>query len=249
MLWKPLTSRSPSSGPLRSAPRLRVAGSVAALAAGVAVSPVSQTAHASSANRSATDSYVSAWDALGNEAFTASALSPVEGHVIFAYAGIAVYDAVTAVRTTYEPFAIHTRAPRRTSPQAAVVAAAHRIYEHYLPEQETTILDPAYAASLATIRDGRAKRNGVAVGLRVANALIAMRANDGYRADVGYAPPKPALPGTGSRPQPHLRQAPTSDGCEPSRCSRRTASGRTDLPHSGAGSGPRTSTRSRGSAP
>jgi hypothetical protein len=98
MLWKRLTSRSRSSGPLRSASRLRVAGIVAALAAGVAVSPVSQTAQASSANRSATDSSVSAWDAVGNEAFPAAALSPVEGHVIFAYAGIAVYDAVTAVR-------------------------------------------------------------------------------------------------------------------------------------------------------
>ncbi len=33
------------------------------------------------------------------------------------------------------------------------------------------------------------------MGLRVANALIALRADDGFRADVGYTPPDPALPG------------------------------------------------------
>ena len=76
---------------------------------------------------------MSAWDAVGTQAFTAAALSPAEGHVIFGYAGIAVYDAVMAVRHKYEPFAIRTSAPRGTSPEAAVVAAAHRIYEHYLP--------------------------------------------------------------------------------------------------------------------
>jgi len=138
---------------------------------------------------------VSAWDAVGARAFTAAALSPAEGHIIFGYAGIAVYDAVTAIRRKYQPFAIHTSSPRGTSPQAAVVAAAHRIYEHYLPAQETTILDPAYDASLATIPDGPAKTHGVAVGLRVANALIALRADDGFRADVGYTAPNPPLPG------------------------------------------------------
>jgi hypothetical protein len=138
---------------------------------------------------------VAAWDEIGTQAFTASGLGPAEGHVIFGYAGIAVYDAVMAVKGKYEPFAVRTRAPRGASPQAAVVAAAHRIYEHYLPDQEATILDPAYDASLAKIPAGNARDDGVAAGLRVANALIALRADDGFRADVGYTPPNPALPG------------------------------------------------------
>ena len=128
-------------------------------------------------------------------AYAASGLSPAEGHVIFGYAGIAVYDAVMAVRRKYEPFAIRTHAPRGASPEAAAVAAAQPIYEHYLPLQEATILDPAYDASLATIPAGKAKTDGVAVGLRVANALIALRADDGFRADVGCSrPPRPGAP-------------------------------------------------------
>ena len=188
--------------------RLLVAGLTAALATTVAVAPDSQTANASGRHRSQTDTYVSAWDAVGTQAFTAAALSPAEGHVIFGYAGIAVYDAVMAVRHKYEPFAIRTSAPRGASPEAAVVAAAHRIYEHYLPAQEATILDPAYDASLATIPDGQAKTDGVAVGLRVANALIALRADDGFRADVGYTPAESGAPG---RLGPDRSHAPRRD--------------------------------------
>jgi hypothetical protein len=179
----------------RGVSRLIVTWLTAALATTGAVAPVSHTANASDRHGSRTDTYVSTWDAVGTQAFTAAALTPAEGHVIFGYAGVAVYDAVMAVRHEYEPFAIRTSAPRGTSPEAAVVAAAHRIYEYYLPAQETAILDPAYDASLATIPDGRAKTDGVAVGLRVANALIALRADDGFRANVGYHPPSPALPG------------------------------------------------------
>ena len=49
-----------------------------------------------------------------------------------------------------------------------MAAAAHRVLAHYLPAQAPTILDPAYTASLATIPDGQAKTNGIAVGESVA---------------------------------------------------------------------------------
>ena len=196
MPWKNQTSRSTAGYRQgRGALRLLVAGLTAALATTLAATPALPAANESGGHRSQTDTYVSAWDEVGQRAFTAAALSPAEGHVLFGYAGIAVYDAVMAVRHKYEPFAIRTSARRGASPEAAVVAAAHRIYEHYLPTQEATILDPAYEASLATIRDGQSKLDGLAAGLRVANAFIALRADDGFREDVGYTPPDPALPG------------------------------------------------------
>jgi hypothetical protein len=66
---------------------------------------------------------------------------------------------------------------------------------HHLPAQAATILDPAYTASLATIPDGRAKTDGVATGEDVAAQLIALRADDGFRAPVTYTPPDPPVPG------------------------------------------------------
>lgn len=141
------------------------------------------------------DTYVASWDAIGSQAFTAAALTPAEGHTIFAYVAIAVYDSVMAVEGGYRPFAIDTHAPKGASAQAAVAAAAHEILVHYLPAQGPTILDPAYTASLATIADGTAKTDGVAVGERVASRLIAKRAGDGFRASVTYTPPNPPVPG------------------------------------------------------
>ena len=135
------------------------------------------------------------WDAVGTQAFSAAALTPAEGHTIFAYVSIAVYDSVMAVKGGYEPFAVDVDAPEGASAEAAVATAAHRIFAHYLPAQAATILDPAYTASLVTISDGQAKTDGVATGERVAALLIAQRAGDGFRAPVTYTAPSPPIPG------------------------------------------------------
>jgi hypothetical protein len=140
------------------------------------------------------DTYVTSWDAVGTQAFTAAALTPAEGHTIFAYVAIAVYDSVVAIEGGYEPFAVDVDVPD-ASPQAAVAAAAHRILARYLPAQAPTIIDPAYTASLATIPDGQMKTNGIAVGDSVAQLLIAQRSGDGFRTPVTYTAPSPPIPG------------------------------------------------------
>ena len=168
----------------------------AALAATVVVAATAGGGTSAAAHPAAPpDTYVAAWNATGVQAFTAAALSPAEGHVIFAYASIAVYDAVMAVQQDHQPFAVDADAPAGTSPQAAAVAAAHRVFVHYLPAQAPTILDPAYQASLATISDGQAKNDGIALGEDVAAALIDMRQDDGFREPVVYTPPSPPIPG------------------------------------------------------
>ena len=99
-----------------------------------------------------------------------------------------------AIEGGYEPFAVDVDVPD-ASPQAAVAAAAHRILAHYLPAQAPTIIDPAYVTSLATIPDGQAKTDGIAVGESVAQLLIAQRSGDGFRAPVTYTAPSPPIPG------------------------------------------------------
>jgi hypothetical protein len=141
------------------------------------------------------DEVVASWDAIGNQALTASGLTFAEGHVIFAYEAIAVYDAVTAIEGGYRPFAVDVDAPRGASAGAAAATAAHAVLVHYLPGQAATILDPAYVASLAAVPDGRSKDDGVAVGERVAAGWLAARANDGFRASLVYTPPDPPIPG------------------------------------------------------
>jgi hypothetical protein len=176
--------------------RLLVLSSVVAVVVvlgGVAES--SAQSHAKAQSSGPPDTYVTSWDAIGVQAFSAAALTPAEGHTIFAYVAIAVYDSVMAIEGGYEPFAVDVAAPEDASPQAAVAAAAHWILAHYLPAQAPTIIDPAYDAWLDTIPADQAMTNGIAVGESVAQLLIAQRSDDGFRAPVTYTPPDPPIPG------------------------------------------------------
>jgi VCPO second helical-bundle domain len=136
------------------------------------------------------DAYVTDWDAVGVQACGAC----IDGFPLFAYVGMAVYDAVTAIEGGYQPFVANLEAPAGASPQAAVVAAAHSVLLHYLPNQ-TQMLDDAYLASLATIPGGQARDDGVATGEKAAAAVIAARAGDGLRNYFTYTPPDPPIPG------------------------------------------------------
>ena len=154
-------------------------------------------ATASSAKPGATgtpDTQVTYWDGVGTQAFTAAGLSPAEGHVIFAYVAIAVYDSVMAIEGGHEPFAVDATAPDDASPEAAVVGAASTILSHYLPAQ-TGMIDAARTAALGNIPDGAPETHGLAFGDAVADLLIAQRADDGFRAAYTYTVPNPPVAG------------------------------------------------------
>jgi hypothetical protein len=173
--------------------RFIAAALFATIAVGLGGTAATTGAHAQPA--SAPDTYVSYWDGVASQAFTAALTPPPDGFVISAYVGIAVYDSVMAIQGGYQPFAVHVDAPAGASPEAAVVAAAHAILVHYLPNQQQTILDPAYDQSLGTIDDGQAKEDGVATGEYVARVFLRQRADDGFRVSVPYVPPDPPIPG------------------------------------------------------
>jgi hypothetical protein len=105
----------------------------------------------------------------------------------------AVYDAVVGVEGRYAPYRFHAHAPRGTSARAAAVAAAHKVLATYSPYAQAK-LDAAYAASLAQLPDGTAKRRGIAFGTRAAENLIRLRAHDGRNAPIAFTqPPAPGV--------------------------------------------------------
>jgi membrane-associated phospholipid phosphatase len=108
----------------------------------------------------------------------------------FAILHAAIYDAVTAIDRTHQPYLIAVRAPRDASETAAADAAARTALIGLYPSQQTTI-DAAYTAELAKVADGPAKDKGVLLGRQVASDLLAIRANDGSNLT---APP--FVPGT-----------------------------------------------------
>ena len=110
------------------------------------------------------------------------------GSVWFAYAAIASYDAVNAINHGFQPFYYNGKAPSGASPEAAAVAAAHRVLVNYFPTPQTT-LDTEFTTSIAAIQaTDDAKAAGIAVGEASAQTLIAERIGDGLEADIPYTP-------------------------------------------------------------
>lgn len=182
------THRPPPQGTrtrLRS--RLALAALVPALvAAGVVARPAEATPPSNTT--------VVTWDAVATQAISAVPMSAPDGHVLFAYVGIAMYDAAMAVNPTHEPFIADVQAAPGASADAAVATAAHDVLVHFLPNQKDTILDPAYSTTLAGIADGPAKSAGIAAGAEVTEQLLDERDGDGFLAPT-TAPPIGTAPG------------------------------------------------------
>ena len=154
---------------------------------------------------------VSDWSAIAQTAIVTNAGRPPSGTIVdVAYVFAAVYDAVHAIDGRYTAFAVSLpNASPTASQDAAAAAAAHHVLKTFYPTQQA-FLDGALAASMAAIPPGAARDQGNAVGVQVATAFLALRANDGRNAVVPYgfgsgpgvyqltpgAPAPPASPAT-----------------------------------------------------
>jgi hypothetical protein len=127
----------------------------------------------------AADDMVLKWNEIA--ARTALATNPFNQARIMAITQLAVFEAVNAITGEYEPYLQpSTVAPAGASVEAAVVVAAHRALTTYFPAPATVaLLDAARDTDLASIPNGAAKNAGMAVGVSAANAMIALRMNDG----------------------------------------------------------------------
>ncbi|HJP71678.1 MAG TPA: vanadium-dependent haloperoxidase [Candidatus Limnocylindria bacterium] len=105
----------------------------------------------------------------------------------YAFVHLAMYNAVVGITGEYQQYQWSAPAPHNASPEAAAAAAAHRVLVTYFPAAQAT-LDAQLAASLALIPDGGPQDKGIGYGIRAADRIIALRANDGRFAAVTLAP-------------------------------------------------------------
>ena len=118
---------------------------------------------------------------------TVSGQNPFAQARFAAITQLAVFEAVNAVAGHYTPYLGTISAPPGSSAEAAAIAAAHTVLKNYFPAAAAS-LDAARDNSIASIPDGPAKLDGIAVGEAAAAAIIALRTND------GAAPPQFYLP-------------------------------------------------------
>jgi hypothetical protein len=101
---------------------------------------------------------------------------------------VAIYDAVNAITGGYEVYAITPLSPTAgASAEAAAGAAACRVLAGLFPNR-----GPQYATAClpyqASSSGSDAVKKGIAVGIEVANGVLALRANDGRMTNVVYVP-------------------------------------------------------------
>src|SRR5205823_10141582 len=97
----------------------------------------------------------------------------------FAILHAAIYDAVNAIDQTHKPYAVRfAGVSRRASQPAAADAAAHDVLIALYPGFTST-LDAEFQQSLTLVPDGVGKTEGLRIGHAVAEAILALRNNDG----------------------------------------------------------------------
>jgi membrane-associated phospholipid phosphatase len=133
------------------------------------------------------------WNVIAIDTAVANGQNPFAQARYAAIVQVAVFEAVNAITGDYRPYIGGIDAPHGASADAAAIQAAYRVLSTYFKASAPT-LDLARASSLASIPDGKAKFDGIATGEAAANALIALRADDGS-SPPQFKTPGPLVPG------------------------------------------------------
>jgi hypothetical protein len=134
---------------------------------------------------------VTDWNAIMQTTVSAAPSNPIFQARWSAIVQLAVFEAVNAVTGEYTPYLGTVAAPSGASPDAAVIAAAHRTLVTLRPAS-TADLNALRVKYLAALPDGLAKKAGIATGEAAAAAVLRLRANDG----ADQAVTAPYTPGT-----------------------------------------------------
>jgi len=136
------------------------------------------------------------WNTTAWQAATAAGGPPIQTR-INTITHLAVHDALNSIELRYEPYAGTHPAARGASPDAAIATAAYMTLSITVPSQAAA-LETTYDTYLAGLTCPAAfpgcVSDGIAVGAAAAEAILALRANDG--AATPHAPySAPLLPG------------------------------------------------------
>ncbi len=130
---------------------------------------------------------ISDWNAKAEAVGMEKQLLPPPNSRGMAILHVAMFEAVNAVDRKYTPYKLSLSAGRNVSKEAAAAAAAHTVLVALHPDQQSS-LDDVLKISLASIADGEAKVNGIALGKEAAAGILALRASDGAGALETYRP-------------------------------------------------------------
>ncbi len=127
------------------------------------------------------------WNNVMLETTRTTPLNPPHASRALAMVHTAMYDAVNSIAQTHQPYHMSVPTPADTSREAAAAQAAYRVLSQLFPSQQPTY-ELALSNSLAGVPDGAEKQAGISLGTTVADAILALRANDRSDEVVAYTP-------------------------------------------------------------
>ena len=134
------------------------------------------------------------WNRIALAATVTAAQGPLPQARSMTIVQVAVHDAVNTITGKHSTYLSYGDAPANASPDAAAIAAAHRVLVTLFAGQSAA-LNPARALSLAA-RSVTEDDPGIGVGEAAAAAVLAARANDGAaQAQFVYSAPAAGTPG------------------------------------------------------
>lgn len=148
--------------------------------------PVQQSATFTRLNQASSSDVVLDWNGQTLAAIQRDGSDPLIASRILAMESLAAYDVVSAFDGV-PGFYVSLAAPAGASLTAAVAGAAERILSHEYPTQQGTFSDQL-AISLASVPEGQSKADGLQFGRDIADAILAMRDQDGSRDFLTYIP-------------------------------------------------------------
>jgi hypothetical protein len=148
------------------------------------------------ADDSVSDNQVLEWNQIFIDTLVATNTPNSSSQRLGAIVHTAIFDAYNGIERRYQPILVHPRAAPNASRRAAVIAAAYTALVGLFPSRQLQ-LDSSYAASFAALgedfedcgssreraRAWQSRQRGIAWGTRVAQAVLARRANDGFSGD------------------------------------------------------------------
>jgi len=130
---------------------------------------------------------VTDWNVKAGDVVVAANLGNPPATRVMAIVHTSIYEAVNAITKRYPASALKLEAAPGASVDAAVAAAGYTTLVKLLPSQQA-VIETAYQSALATIADGPAKTEGIAVGTKAAAAILGARAEDGATTGETYRP-------------------------------------------------------------
>jgi hypothetical protein len=132
---------------------------------------------------SASANVITDWDARAVGVVAPAASGQREMAIVH----IAMFNAANSIERRYHPYLVELPAPKTTSQEAAAAAAAAAVLIALHPDKAADI-KAELAGDLAKIPDAAGKADGIALGERIAAAVLQARVNDGANAADAYRP-------------------------------------------------------------